>query len=84
MGIFRSASNAITSIFDTVTDVGQHPSSKRLHGHHLVHNRAVSQKLTDKQEVMVSTAETLAALQTKLDADEKLAAIYASLEKEFS
>ena len=84
MGIFRSASNAITSIFDTITDVANTAGESVSMATTYVHNRAVSQKLTDKQEVMVSTAETLAALQTKLDADEKLAAIYASLEKEFA
>lgn len=84
MGIYSSASNAITSIFDTITDVANTAGESVSMATTYVHNRAVSQKLTDKQEVMVSTAETLAALQTKLDADEKLRAIYDQLEKEFA
>ena len=84
MGIFSSASNAITSIFDTITDVANTAGESVSMATTYVHNRAVSQKLTDKQEVMVSTAETLAALQTRLDADEKLRTIYEKLEAEFA
>lgn len=84
MGMFTSVANTIVKVFDTVTDVASTAQETVGMATTYVHNRAVSQKLTDKQEVMVTTAETLAVLQAKLDADEKLAKIYASLEKDFA
>lgn len=84
MGMFSSASRAITSVFDTITDVAGTANESVSMATTYVHNRAVSQKLTDKQEVMVSTAEKMTELQAKLDADDKLKAQYDKLEAEFA
>lgn len=84
MGIFSAIRDTIEAVSKPIISTANALDETVSMATTYVHNRTVSQKITDKQEVMVSTAETLAVLQTKLDADEKLREIYDSLEKEFA
>lgn len=83
MGIFKSASNAIASIFDTITDVGEAAGKTVGMATTYVDNRATKQKLTDRQSVMLDTAKAMREIQLELEEDEDLAKIFADLNKEF-
>lgn len=84
MGIFSSVRDTIVAISNPIISTANAADESLSIATTWIHNRAVATKLTDKQYVMVNTAETLAALETKLDADEKLRTIYEKLEAEFA
>jgi len=84
MSVLRSLSNALITTFDTVGAVANTAQETVGMATEYVHNRAHSQKLTDKQAVIVSTAKTLQVHKKELDADEELKALYDELEKEWN
>lgn len=83
MSIISSVSQAIQESFNLVTDVAKTTQESLSVGTEYIHNRASSQKLTDKEIVRVSTAKTLTELKTELDSDEELKKMYDSLNKMF-
>jgi 4-hydroxy-3-methylbut-2-enyl diphosphate reductase IspH len=84
MGIFSTVRDTIVAVCQPVISTAQAADESLSIATEYIHNRAVSTKLTDKQSVMVSTAETMNELQAKLDADEGLKAQYEALEKHFA
>lgn len=84
MSVLSSISNALTTTFDTVTAVATTAQETVGMATEYVHNRAHSQKLTDKQAVIVSTAKALQVHKQELDADEELKALYDELEKDWN
>lgn len=83
MGIFASAGRFISSTFDQGTEVVGTVGKTISIATTYVDNRATSQTLVDKQEVMLATAERMLVIKNKLDADEKLSAMFESLKTEF-
>lgn len=83
MSIFQSTSAAVCSVLDTVTDIGEAAGKTVNMATTYVDNRATSQKLTDKQHVMLRTAKSLRIVQEELQGDENLAALFKDLESEF-
>ena len=83
MSIFASTSAAICSVLDTVTDIGEAAGKTVNMATTYVDNRATSQKLTDKQHVMLRTAKSLRTVQEELEGDEKLTDLFKQLEDEF-
>lgn len=83
MSIWSSMSNAIQATFNTVTDVAETAQESVSMATEFVHNRAKEQSLTDKQAVIVRTAQTLQVLKQDLDADAELKKIYDHLEKDW-
>lgn len=79
MSIWSSMSNAVQASFNTITDVAETAQETVSMATEFVHNRAKEQSLTDKQAVIVRTAQTLTVLQKELEADEKLNAMYEKL-----
>ncbi|UAT28847.1 hypothetical protein PP753_gp08 [Dinoroseobacter phage vB_DshP-R7L] len=84
MGIFSSVRDTIVAVTKPVISTANAADESLSIATGYIHNRAVSAKLTDKESVKVSTAETLLELQAKLDADDKLKALYESLDAEFA
>ncbi len=84
MGIFSTVRDTIVAVCQPVISTAQAADESLSIATEFIHNRAVSTKLTDKQAVMVSTAETMNELQAKLDADEGLKAQYKALEEHFA
>lgn len=80
MSVLSSISNALTQTFDTIGAVAQTAQETVGMATEYVHNRAHSQKLTDKQAVIVSTAKTLQVHKQELDKDAELKALYDELE----
>ncbi len=86
MGIFNSASNAICSVFDTITDIGQATEKTVSMATTYVDNRATAQRLTDKQQVMITTHATMLNLQEDLNAlnkDEASTKLWTELQSQF-
>lgn len=83
MGIFSSASKAISSTFDIVTDVAEAGGKTVSMATTFVDNRATKQNLTDKQSVMLDTAKHMREIQVELEADKELSAIFDQLKTEF-
>lgn len=84
MGIFSSIRDAVVATTKPVISLAEATDESLTVATSYIHNRAVAHKLTDKQEVMVSTAESMLALEAKLNADKDLKAIYDKLDKEFA
>lgn len=82
--MFRSITQAIAAIFNTITTVGDTAGKAISMATTYVDNRATAQNLTDKQQVMLDTAKTMQVLQDELKSDEALKAIYDSLQEEFN
>lgn len=83
MGIRTSLRRAICGVLDPIADVGEAMGKTVNMATTYVDNRAVKLKLTDREAVRHDTAEVLLSIQTKLDADPKLAKIFADLDAEF-
>lgn len=79
MSILKSTRNAVTGVLDTVTDVAGAARETVSIGTQFVHHRAVAFQLTDREAVLISTAEVLSEMQSKLEADPKLAQIHKDL-----
>jgi hypothetical protein len=84
MGIFASASDAISSTFNVITDSAEAVGKSVQTGTKMIDRRATKLDLTDKATVQVDTAKAMLKIKRELDADEKLAAMYAELETEFA
>lgn len=84
MGIFSSIRDTIVAITRPVISTANAADESLSIATEYIHNRAVSTKLTDKQYVMVATAEKMTELQAKLDADEDLKAQYDALQSHFA
>lgn len=83
MGMFSSAANAVTAVFDTIATTA-HTAEKSINvATQWVDRRATSLDMTDKQYVATSTAQTLAKLQAELQADEEVAKIYEQIKDSF-
>lgn len=83
MSMFTSASNAVASVFDTITSVGNAAQETVSIGTDRIHNRAKAHHLTDKATVQLSAAKTLTAVKEELEADEDLMEIFKSLEADW-
>lgn len=84
MGIFSTVRDTVVAVCQPVISTAQAADESLSIATEYIHNRAVATKLTDKQSVMVTTAETMSALQAKLDADADLKAQYEALEEHFA
>lgn len=84
MGIFSTVRDTVVAVCQPVISTAQAADESLSIATEFIHNRAVSTKLTDKQAVMVATAETMNELQAKLDADEGLKAQYDALAEHFA
>lgn len=83
MGIFSSIRDTIVAVAQPIISAANAVDESISMATSSIHNRAIAHKLHDKQHVIVETAEKMAKLDTKLDADKKLKALYTKLEKEF-
>lgn len=83
MGIFRSVSDSICAVADTVTRsasaVGESVDIANVY----VNNRAQKFKAVDTSVVMAEAAEALQEVRAKLNADEDLNSIYEELKAEW-
>lgn len=77
--ILKSLRGAITGTLDTVTDVADAARETVSIGTQFVHHRAVAFTETDRESVLISTAETLLEHQKKLDSDPNLGALHKKL-----
>lgn len=84
MGIFSTVRDTVVAVCQPVISTAQAADESLSIATEYIHNRAVATKLTDKQEVMVSTAERMSELQAKLNADENLKAQYDALAEHFA
>lgn len=84
MGIFSAIRDTIVATTRPVISTANALDESLSIATEYVHNRAVATKLTDREYVKVTTAETLLELQAKLDADVDLKAIYDKLDAEFA
>lgn len=84
ISVFRSVSNSLISVFNTITDVADTAGESVQIATTYVHNRAIEQKLTDNSHVRLSTAKSLRAIQVELEGDEALTKIFEDLEQEFA
>ena len=83
MGIFSSIRDTVVAVAQPIISAANMADESLEVLATQVHNRAVSVKITDTEKVRTRTAETLLELQARLEADEKLRALYENLEEEF-
>lgn len=81
--ILKSFRGAITGTLDTVTDVANTARETIGIGTQYVHHRAVAFQETDRESVLISTAETLLEHQSKLESNPNLAAIHKKLSEKW-
>lgn len=84
MGILSSTSNAICNILDAVADVGDASAKAIGMATTYVSVTAKAQKLTLIESTKLSVAKEMRHIQEQLDEDEKLAQLFADLDKEFA
>lgn len=83
MSIWSSASNAISTTLDTVTDAATTAQETISMATDFVHNRAVEQKHTDRTAVVLRMSKTMSTMQEELDADPKLQTMFDDMSKLF-
>lgn len=84
MGIFKSASNAICSVFDTITDVADTAGEAVGMATTYVNNRSVVFHDEDAAVVATESAKRQAILKRELEEDEDATAIYNDLIEKMS
>ena len=84
MGLFEFIGTTLNALASPIVKAGQAADESLTVATTVIHNRAVSTKLTDRQLIIDRTTETLKPIQEKLDTDEEYAAIYRSVEAEFA
>ena len=79
--MFRSASLAVQSVFNTVTNVAEAAQESISIPTTYVHNRARKMTLLDQERVILETAQELTSVKSALESDSDLQQTYDNLAK---